>query len=127
MKEVKSGAFAEKTLVVNGENTAVAAGSGSLPVLGTPYMIALMENATCAAVEPYLEEGETTVGTRIDVTHDRASKTGETITARAEIREVRGRKIVFSVEATNEKGERIGGGIIERFAVIREKFMAKLG
>ena len=48
---------------------------------GTPYMIALMENATCAAVEPYLEEGETTVGTRIDVTHDRASKTGETITA----------------------------------------------
>ena len=99
MKEVKSGAFAEKTLVVNGENTAVAAGSGSLPVLGTPYMIALMENATC----------------------------GETITARAEIREVRGRKIVFSVEATNERGERIGGGTIERFAVIREKFMAKLG
>lgn len=127
MKEIKTGAFAEKSLVVSKENTAVAAGSGSLSVLGTPFMIALMEGATCDAVSPYLEQGETTVGTSINVTHDRASGVGEKITARAEITEVSGRKITFAVEAKNEKGEKIGGGTIERFAVISERFMAKLG
>lgn len=127
MKEIKTGAFAEKTLEVNQENTAVAAGSGSLQVLGTPFMIALMEGATCDAVSPYLEEGETTVGTHISVSHDRASGVGEKITARAEITGVSGRKITFAVEASNEKGEKVGGGTIERFAVLSERFMAKLG
>lgn len=127
MKEIKTGAFAEKSLVVSKENTAVAAGSGSLLVLGTPFMIALMEGATCDAVSPYLEQGETTVGTSINVTHDRASGVGKKITARAEITEVSGRKITFAVEAKNEKGEKIGSGTIERFAVISERFMAKLG
>lgn len=127
MKTVKIGAAASKQLVVSDENTAVAAGSGSLSVFGTPFMIALMENATCAAVSPYLEEGETTVGTRVDISHDRASGVGEKITANAEITEVSGRKITFSVEAFNEREEKIGGGTIERFVVFSEKFMAKLG
>ncbi len=127
MKDIKIGACAEKTLTVSGENTAVAAGSGSLPVLGTPFMIALMEGATCDAVAEYLEDGETTVGTLVNVSHDRASKTGEKITARAEITQADGRKITFAVEAHNESGVKIGGGTIERFAVSGEKFMAKLG
>lgn len=127
MKEIESGAFAEKSLVVSNENTAAAAGSGSLPVLGTPFMIALMEGATCDTVSPFLEEGETTVGTHINVSHDRASGVGEKITARAQITEVSGRKLTFAVEAKNEKGEKIGGGTIERFVVLSEKFLAKLG
>lgn len=127
MKNIETGAAASRQFVVSEENTAVAAGSGSLKVLGTPFMIALMENATCAAVADYLEEGETTVGTLINVSHDRASGIGEKITATAKITEVSGRKITFCVEAFNEKNEKIGGGTIERFAVLSEKFMAKLG
>lgn len=102
----KNRRFCGKELTVNSANTAVAAGSGSLEVLGTPFMIALMEGATCDAVAPYLEDGETTVGTHIDVSHDRASKTGEKITAHAEITEISGRKITFAVYAQNEKGEK---------------------
>lgn len=126
LKEIKAGACASSRLEVTDKNTAAAAGSGSLAVLGTPFMIALMENATCAAVSPYLEEGETTVGTLVSVSHDRASAIGEVITAKARITESSGRKITFAVEAFNEKGEKTGGGTIERFVVSAEKFMAKL-
>ena len=57
MKDVKIGAAAQRSLTVDEKNTAAAAGSGSLAVLGTPFMIALMEAATCDAVSPFLEEG----------------------------------------------------------------------
>lgn len=127
MKDVKIGAAAQRSLTVDEKNTAAAAGSGSLAVLGTPFMIALMEAATCDAVSPFLEEGETTVGTQINVSHSKASGIGEKVTARAEIREVSGRKLVFAVEAENEKGDAVGSGTIERFAVLSERFMAKLG
>ena len=100
--------------------------AGSLRVLGTPFMIALMEKATCNAVHEFLEFGETTVGTCISVSHDKASGVGEIVTAFAKITAAEGRKITFSVYAENESGDVIGKGVIERFVVKSEKFLSKV-
>lgn len=125
MKKIQLNAEASVSLEVTDDNTAVAAGSGSLRVLGTPFMIALMEKATCNAVHEFLEFGETTVGTCISVSHDKASGVGEIITAFAKITAAEGRKITFSVYAENESGDVIGKGVIERFVVKSEKFLSK--
>ena len=126
MKEIQLNAEASVSLEVTDDNTAVAAGSGSLRVLGTPFMIALMEKATCNAVHEFLEFGETTVGTCISVSHDKASGVGEIVTAFAKITAAEGRKITFSVYAENESGDVIGKGGIERFVVKSEKFLSKV-
>lgn len=126
MKEVQLNAEASVSLEVTDDNTAVAAGSGSLRVLGTPFMIALMEKATCNAAHEFLEFGETTVGTCISVSHDKASGVGEIVTAFAKITAAEGRKITFSVYAENESGDVIGKGVIERFVVKSEKFLSKV-
>lgn len=126
MKEIQLNAEASVSLEVTDDNTAVAAGSGSLRVLGTPFMIALMEKATCNAVHEFLEFGETTVGTCISVSHDKASGVGEIVTAFAKTTAAEGRKITFSVYAENESGDVIGKGVIERFVVKSEKFLSKV-
>lgn len=126
MKEIQLNAEASVSLEVTDDNTAVAAGSGSLRVLGTPFMIALMEKATCNAVHEFLEFGETTVGTCISVSHDKASGVGEIVTVFAKITAAEGRKITFSVYAENESGDVIGKGVIERFVVKSEKFLSKV-
>ena len=126
MKEIQLNAEASVSLEVTDDNTAVAAGSGSLRVLGTPFMIALMEKATCNAVHEFLGFGETTVGTCISVSHDKASGVGEIVTAFAKITAAEGRKITFSVYAENESGDVIGKGVIERFVVKSEKFLSKV-
>lgn len=126
MKDIQSKAYAEVSVEVGEDNTAVAVGSGSLEVFGTPCMIALMEKATANAVAPFLENDETTVGTQINVSHCKASAVGAVITARAELSEVQGRKLVFDVSAVDDKGDVIGEGRIERFVVFAERFMSKL-
>lgn len=126
MKDIQSKAYAEVSVEVGEDNTAAAVGSGSLEVFGTPCMIALMEKATVNAVAPYLENDETTVGTQINVSHCKASAVGAVITARAELSEVQGRKLVFDVSAVDDKGDVIGEGRIERFVVFAERFMSKL-
>lgn len=126
MKEFTSVMKSEAITVVNSTNTAVAVGSGSLPVYATPMMIALMEEATCNAVAPLLEDGETTVGTKISVSHDKASGTGTTVTAYASLEEVDGRRLIFSVSAKDDNGDVIGKGEIERFVVLSDKFMKRV-
>ena len=126
MKEIQLNAEASVSLEVTDDNTAVAAGSGSLRVLGTPFMIALMEKATCNAAREFLEFGETTVGTSVSVSHDKASGVGEIVTAFAKITAADGRKITFSVYAENESGDVIGKGVIERFVVKSEKFLSRV-
>lgn len=126
MKDLITGVSFEEITIVNSTNTAIAASSGSLPVFGTPFMIALMEKATCSAVSEYLEEGETTVGTNINVAHSKASGIGDIITAKATLVEADGRKLVFEVSAKDDKGNKIGSGTIERFVVSTEKFMRKV-
>lgn len=126
MKDITLGASFEETVTVNSSNTAIAAGSGSLPVFGTPFMIAIMEKATCGAVAEFLEDGETTVGTSINVSHSKASGIGAVITARAEVSEIDGRKITFKVSAVDNTGSMIGSGAIERFVVLSDKFMKRV-
>jgi predicted thioesterase len=105
-------------------NTALAVGSGSLPVFATPMMIALMEQAACAVLSDALSEGETSVGTLINVHHSAASPIGSTITATATITAVFGRKIIFQVTASDNKGE-VGNGTHERVIVDSERFMER--
>ena len=113
------------TMRVMAEVTAEYIGSGDLAVLATPAMCALMENAAMMAVATKLEEGQTTVGTALNIEHSRATKIGEIITATAVLTEVNGRELKFNIAARDEKGI-IGEGTHTRFIVNREKFMAKL-
>lgn len=126
MKEFEHELKGEAMTLVNSAYTAIAARSGSLEVLGTPYMIALMEKATCSACESLLDEGETTVGTAINITHDKASGLGELIKASATLKTVEGRKLTFDVIATDSKEDIIGKGTITRFVVNGERFMSKV-
>lgn len=126
MKEFEHELKGEAMILVNSAYTAIAARSGSLKVLGTPYMIALMEKATCSACESLLDEGETTVGTAINITHDKASGLGELIKASATLKAVDGRKLTFDVIATDSKEDIIGKGTITRFVVNGERFMSKV-
>ena len=113
-------------LVVTDAVTAIAAGSGDMPVLATPMMMALMENAAMLAVKDYLPEGSTTVGGHIESSHLKPSKLGDRISATAEVTKVDGRKIEFKVSAYS--GDTLlGEGTHLRFIVDREKFLSKLG
>ncbi|HEY1298517.1 MAG TPA: thioesterase family protein [Chloroflexota bacterium] len=95
-------------------------GSGSLDVLSTPWLVALMERAACAAVEGRLgDDDNTTVGVRLDIRHLAPSPLGVEVRARAELIEVDGRRLVFRVEAFDAQ-ERIGEGTHER-AVVQGK------
>ncbi|MBM6924349.1 thioesterase family protein [Pseudoflavonifractor phocaeensis] len=110
--------------VVTPNNTADAVGSGLVPVFATPYMVALMENAAVNAVQDHLEEGQGTVGTRLDVTHDAATPIGMKVWAEAEVTAVEGKKITLAVRAFDEAGP-IGGGTHERFVITVDRFLAK--
>ncbi len=124
MKELTTGAKAAATLTVTEEKTAKIVGSGSLNVFATPMMAALMEQAACEALAPYLEGDETTVGTELNIQHTAATPVGVTVTAEAEVTAVNGREIAFSVKAFDSVGE-IGSGTHKRFVVFAEKFQAR--
>ncbi len=110
--------------VVCDKNTAIALGSGNLPVYATPAMVALMENAAMNAVASLLSEEESTVGIKIETSHLKASKIGEQITATAILMSQEGRKLSFEIEA--KSGESIiGVAKHERFIINVEKFMNK--
>lgn len=111
--------------VVNDTNTAKFVGSGSLDVFATPNMIGLMEQAAQASVAPYLEEGQGTVGTKLEVTHDAATPLGMKVWAETELIEIERRRLVFEVKAFDECGL-IGQGRHERFIISNEKFLAKV-
>lgn len=126
MKEFTAQLKATAVTLVDDTNTAAAVGSGSLPVFSTPMMIALMEKATCTACESILDEGETTVGTKINVAHIKASGIKAQITANATLVQADGRRLVFEVSAADNKNEIIGKGEIERFVVNSQKFMGRV-
>ena len=109
---------------VTPDNTAAAMGSGSLPVFATPAMVALMEEAAVNACRGALDEGETTVGTRMEVSHDAASPLGMAVRAEAALTAVEGGKRALSVRAGEAAGP-IGGGVHQRFVVTAERFLAK--
>lgn len=122
--ELAAGIVGEKTVMVTAENTARTMGSGSLDVFATPALVALMEQAAWQSVQPALEAGSGTVGTRMDVRHTAATPLGMTVTATARLVAVEGRKLTFEVSACDEQGP-VGEGVHERFIVNGERFQQK--
>ena len=110
--------------LVSDNNTAQAACSGALPVFGTPFLCALMEEAAWKSIAPHLEAGQSTVGTRLDITHDSATPVGMKVWAESEVVQVDGKRLVLEVSAYDEKGL-IGQGRHERFIVTDQRFLAK--
>lgn len=106
------------------ENTAAAAGSGALPVFATPCLIALMEQAAMTSVQPFLAEGQGTVGSRIEVSHLAATPVGMAVRAESELVEIDRRRLVFTVKACAGE-ELIGEGRHERFIIDNERFLQK--
>ena len=115
----------EASLVVGEAQTAAAFGAGGVLVLGTPVMIGLMENAAWQLVQPELPEGESTVGTLVNVRHLAATPMGGHVVATAELIEIDGRRLVFRVSARDDT-QLIGEGTHERFRIVLERFLARL-
>ena len=117
--EILIGAKLSKETKVTQENTAKTVGSGEIDVFATPMMIALIEEAAAACCKQFLEEGMTTVGTLVNVSHEAATPVGMMVRAEAEIAGVDGREITFTVKSYDEKGM-IGEGQLKRFIVKTE-------
>ena len=103
---------------------ASAIGSGSIDVLSTPWLVALLESAACDAIASNLPEGQTTVGVHLDVRHLAATPPGVEVRARAELTEVDGRRLVFRVEAFDPQ-DKIGEGTHERALVDPQRLLAR--
>ncbi|SNS34244.1 thioesterase family protein [Actinomadura mexicana] len=124
--ELTPGLRAEVEIVVAEADTAVHVGSGDVPVLATPRLLALAEAATVEAVRACLGDGETSVGTRAEVRHRVATPAGGRVTVTAELRDVDGTRLAFAFEAVDEQGRVVGDGRIERAVVGREGFLSRL-
>lgn len=112
-------------LMVTDAVTAAAVGSGDMPVLATPMMMAMMENAAMLAVRDELPAGCTTVGGHIESFHLKPSRVGDVINAIAEVTKVEGKKIRFRIAAYSGN-TLLGEGTHLRFIVDRDKFMSRL-
>ena len=123
--ELKIGLICEISEEVTQDNTASALGSGGIDVYATPAMIALMEKASMNAVQPALAVGLSTVGTMVNIKHIAATPVGMTVTAKAELLEVSEKRLLFKVEAFDEK-DKIGEGTHERFIINVEKFISRV-
>ena len=104
--------------------TAANVGSGALPVFGTPFLCALMENAAMTCLQSFLEEGQGSVGTHLDISHDAPTPIGMKVWAEAELTEINGKALTFSVAAYDESGL-IGKGVHGRFIIAVDRFLAK--
>ena len=126
MREIPIGTKGEFSLVVKPEHLADRFKDTMLPpVLATPVMIMIMENAALNAIKPYFDKGETAVGSRVDVIHLAATPVGRKVKGKAEVVRVDGRRIEFKVRAT-DGGEEIGIGTHERMVIDFAKFTDRL-
>lgn len=124
MKPMNAGIKGKQELTVSEKDTAKVYGSGSLEVFGTPAIIALMEKTALTSIEPYLDEGEGSVGTALDVKHTAATPVGMKVVCESELIEVDRKRLTFRVTARDESGP-IGEGTHERFVIQNEPFMEK--
>ena len=122
---IEKGKKYESRYVVKAEDTAANVGSGELPVLATPTLIAWMENAAMLTVAKDLSDNETTVGGMISVSHLRPSSIGTTVEISAILTDVDGKKLSFSLQAKDSNGI-IAEGEHIRFTVDKERFMSKV-
>lgn len=118
------GAKCQVEQVVTPELTAQAAGSGALPVFGTPFMTAMMESAALTCLQAFLDEGQGSVGTFLDVKHTSPTPVDMKVTAEAEIYDANDRTVMFKVRAWDEKGP-IGEGTHTRVIIDNERFLKK--
>jgi len=124
MTPLTPGLQAELSIIVSAADTAERWGSGLVPVYSTPALVGLMEASAVKALQGQLDQGQTTVGGRIDVHHLAATPVGMQVRARAELVAIEGRKLIFQVEAWDEV-EKIGQALHERFLVDVEKFVSR--
>ncbi|TDD09665.1 thioesterase [Nonomuraea deserti] len=117
------GLRAQSLMVVEMDDTAKSVGSGDVPVLATPRLLALAEAATVRAVERHLAPGQTSVGTRVELEHVAASPLGTRVQIGVELTRVDGRRLTFAFEAHDEHSV-VGQGTIERVLVDRARFLA---
>lgn len=111
---------------VTADITAEKMGSGDMPVLATPAMVAMMENAAMELAKTLCKDGDTTVGCMINTTHERPSAIGAKIEVCATLTSQEGRKLSFSIVAKDGENV-IGTATHERVIVTRERFLSKLG
>lgn len=121
---IEPGIKGRQETTVTAANVATNVGSGKVQVFATPMMISLIEKAACLSIEPYLEEGQSSVGTRIDVSHCSATPLGMTVWAETEVIAVDRRKVTFKVAAYDERGL-VGEGTHERFVIDIDKFVTR--
>jgi fluoroacetyl-CoA thioesterase len=131
MQLIPVGATGSFSLVVMSEHLASRFKDATLPaVLATPVMIMVMENAALNAIKPYLDAGESALGTRVDVRHLAATPVGRRVTGEAKVTHVDGRRIEYSIRATDDH-EEIGVGTHERVVIqlskLSERMKAKSG
>ena len=124
MKPIEKGLVYETKAVVREGDLASTHKSGLLDVYATPAMVAFMEETSCRLLEPYMEEGETTVGIAIDVKHLKATLIGMNVYCKSHLVEVDGRRFVFEIEVRDD-ASLIGQARHERFLVYAEAFMEK--
>lgn len=124
-QQIRPGYAGEKSGVVIDSMTAPTMGSGSINVLATPAMIALMEAAAVAAVDSHLPEGQASVGVGLDVRHVAATPPGVEVRARAEVTAVDGRKVTLDIKAWDEM-ELIGDGTHTRLIIDVERFVERV-
>ena len=118
------GLTARVELTVTDADTAQAVGSGDVPVLGTPRVLALAEAATVAATATRMPSGSTTVGVRVELDHRAATPVGGTVVARARLAKVDGRRLLFEVSVT-EGDTTVAEGRVERLLVDRQRFVER--
>jgi predicted thioesterase len=121
---VKPGLSAMVEMTVTEADTALAFRSGSVPVLATPRVIALCEEASVAALDGLLGEGETSVGMRVQLDHVQPTAIGNAVTAEATLEKVEGRRLTFTVHAHDGRGL-IAAGRVTRVVVDVERFLDK--
>ena len=121
---MRSGRTAALDLLVTDDDTAVAFRSGDVPVLATPRILALCEEACCAAVLGALREGQTTVGMRAQLDHVAPVKVGSTVRAEATLEKVEGRRLSFTVSVSDDCGL-VAAGRVTRVVVQRDEFLEK--
>ncbi len=125
MENIKPGLEGEKTATVTEALTAQHLHSGNLAVYSTPSMVALMEGAAVAAIDPLLPAGQASVGVMVNIRHLAATPLGHKIRARATVTGVDGRQISFSIQAWDEQ-ELIGEGTHTRFVIDVARFLQRV-
>lgn len=124
MKNIPVGVSGRASCTVTRDNLACTTGSGEVEVFSTPTLVLLVEESAVDAVRPFLEEGETTVGTLINIHHVAPTPPGLQVTATSRLISRDGRRLVFDVQV-HDSVEQVGYGTHERFLVAKEKFVEK--